>query len=135
MLFKRLFATSFAALLFISAYADRVIQLRSPNGNTQLGINVADDGEVKYRVSFKNRDVVKLSGLGFNLKVPEVMLNRFELVSTDSLSFDQTWRPVWGEQGAIKNNYKQLTLIRSQLSRNEVVYPVNGYELLVIFLK
>ena len=37
-------------------------------------------------------------------------LIKFSLASADSSRVDETWKPVWGEQSSIRNNYKQLVL-------------------------
>ena len=109
MFLNRIIATFIAATLFQSSYADQVIEFRSPDGNIRLAVNHMTNGDLVYRVHYKGREVIEPSGLGFRFKVPEVSLLKFDLIKVDSLSFDQTWKPVWGEQSDIRNQYRQLS--------------------------
>ena len=59
---------------------------------------------------YKEKAVIGSSGLGFKLNVPDISLIKFSLLSADSSRIDETWKPVWGEQSSIRNNYKQLIL-------------------------
>src|SRR5689334_12634761 len=117
MFFKRLLVAFWAVVLFQYANAtDRIIILHSPDGNIQINLDCRDNGDIIYRVMYKGRAVIAPSGLGFRLKVPDVSLNKFSLMSADSSMADETWKPVWGEQSAIRNNYKQLVLKLSDRS-------------------
>lgn len=110
MLFKRLLTTFIAFLFFQFTYADQIISLHSPDGNIQLGLNRKDNGDLVYKITYKGKTVVDFSGLGFKFKTPEVSLLKFDLLKVDSLAVDETWKPVWGEQSSIHNNYKQIVL-------------------------
>ena len=110
MFLKRFFAVLFGAILIQHAYADQSISFYSPDGNIQLGLNCRDNGDLVYHVLYKGKTVIGSSGLGFKLNVPDVSLIKFSLTSADSSRVDETWKPVWGEQSSIRNNYKQLIL-------------------------
>lgn len=110
MLFRRSFITFLGLLFFQLTYADQVVNLRSPDGIIQLSLNHRDNGDLVYGVYYKGKTVVAPSGLGFRLKVPEISLLQFDLVAADSSAVDEIWKPVWGEQSSIRNNYKQLVL-------------------------
>ncbi len=108
MLFKRLFVACATVCFFNSVYADQVIKLNSPDGHIQLGLNSRDNGDLVYQMYFKRKTVIAPSGLGFTLNTPEFSLTKFDIVKIDSSVFDETWRPVWGEQSSIRNHYKEL---------------------------
>ncbi|MEI9809588.1 MAG: glycoside hydrolase family 97 N-terminal domain-containing protein, partial [Bacteroidota bacterium] len=110
MALKRWLVALSVILFFQYAYADQYINLNSPDGNIRLGVNSRDNGDLLYRVLYKSKTVIASSGLGFKLKVPDIMLMRFTLARIDSSGVDETWKPVWGEQSVIRNNYKQLVL-------------------------
>jgi len=110
MLFKRLLITFVTVFLFQLVYADQFVNINSPDGNIQLGVKSRDNGELGYRLLFKNRNVIEPSGLGFRLNSPEVALIKFDIVKIDSSAVDETWKPVWGEVSSIRNHYKQLVL-------------------------
>ena len=108
MFFKRIIAASFIFLLVCDAHADQSINLFSPDGRMGVGVDLRDKGDFTYTVTYKGKTVIGSSGLGFKLNVPDVSLAKFALLSADSSVTDETWKPVWGEQSSIRNNYKQL---------------------------
>ena len=93
----------------ISIYAQQ-ITTSSPNGIVQLQVNLNTDGQLNYSVNYKSRPVILPSELAMKFKEPNVALNQFTLVKVDSLSFDETWKPVWGEYSSIRDHHKELKL-------------------------
>ena len=92
----------------MTLFAQKNATISSPNKQILLKVAVAENGNLSYQVSYKNKTIIEPSTLGFALKRPEIMLNKFQLVGVDSSSVDETWKPVWGEVSNIRNNYKQL---------------------------
>ena len=88
----------------------QITTVASPDKNIVLKTQLAANGTVLYRVSYKKNTFVEPSTLGFSLSRPKTMLTQFSLVSIDSSTVDETWRPVWGEVNQIRNHYKALTL-------------------------
>lgn len=84
--------------------------IASPDKNIVLKTQLAANGTVSYSVSYKRNTFVEPSTLGFSLSRPKTMLTQFSLVSIDSSTVDETWKPVWGEVNQIRNHYKALTL-------------------------
>jgi hypothetical protein len=84
--------------------------MTSPDKNIVLKTQLAANGAVSYSVSYKKNTFVEPSTLGFSLSRPKTMLTLFKLVSIDSATVDETWKPVWGEVNQIRNQYKALTL-------------------------
>lgn len=82
----------------------------SPDKNVVLKTQLTANGTVSYTVSYKKNLFVEPSTLGFSLSRPKTMLTQFALVSIDSATVDETWKPVWGEVNQIRNHYKALTL-------------------------
>lgn len=81
----------------------------SPDGNVKLTFDVTTFGEPFYNVTYKGKPIINNSKLGLTLKDGSLKDN-FEIVSTDTKNFDETWKPVWGEVATIRNNYKELTV-------------------------
>jgi predicted transcriptional regulator YdeE len=125
MLFKRLLTATIVFICYQYVYADQFVNLNSPNGSIQLRLNSRDNGDLVYSISYKGKTVVAASGLGFKLKVPAVSLIKFTLVAADSSLFDETWKPVWGEQSSIRNNYKQLVLKLSDRSGSGILVSIS----------
>ncbi|MEG2366328.1 MAG: glycoside hydrolase family 97 protein, partial [Alistipes sp.] len=42
------------------------------------------------------------------------LYDQFEIIGTDSTTFDETWRTVWGEEETIRNHYNELTISLKQ---------------------
>jgi hypothetical protein len=92
------------------AWADKAITLQSPNGMIQLTVQRSNEGVISYMVDMKGTRVVNPSTLGMKFQKPAVSLTRFDIVGVESSSEDQSWKPVWGEQSTIRNQYKQVAL-------------------------
>jgi hypothetical protein len=117
---KKFFTLIFVSIFIQHAYADQSINLYSPDGRIQLGLNCRDNGDLVYSVAYKGKGVIQPSGLGFKLNVPDLALIKFSVVSADSSRTDETWKPVWGEQSSIRNNYKQFILRLSDKSGSDI---------------
>ena len=133
--FKRLLSVAAAAALFVSVSAQ---SLRSPDGNLELRFAIAEGGVPTYSLSYKDREVVRPSALGFefvedayatfgdfNSKREKGVfpMNRgFVSLGSEQSSFDETWTPVWGENAEIRNNYNEM-LVR--LRRDDRGYLMN----------
>jgi hypothetical protein len=120
MRFKKIMAAFITMLSVQFVYADHNITILSPDQNIQLGVSHRDNGDVAYRVLYKGKTVIAPSGLGFKLNVPALSLVKFNLLSADSSATDENWKPVWGEQSVIRNNYKQLVLQLADRSGSDI---------------
>lgn len=106
---KKIFLLLFCTTALL-VQAQQTVNLSSPNGAIQLQLRTSVDGEVSYAVEYKNRPVILPSFLSMQLKEPAVNLKNFTVQKWDSSSFDQTWKPVWGEYSSIRDNHKQLVV-------------------------
>lgn len=87
-----------------------------------MDFSLQKDGTPMYRLSYKNKEVIKTSKLGFELeKDPQSLLNGFTIADSKTSSFDQTWQPVWGEVANIRNHYNELAITLNQTSSNRQV--------------
>ncbi|RDB04986.1 glycoside hydrolase family 97 protein [Runella aurantiaca] len=91
--------------------AQQSISVTSPNHFVALTTTLATNGNVQYRVSYKNNTFIEPSSLGFSLSRPKLTLSQFRIISVDSSTTDETWQPVWGEVNRIRNHYKALSLL------------------------
>ena len=89
--------------------------ISSPNGKMQLTFEVKD-GVPTYKLNLENEPIVLPSKLGLELKDTENLTNGFSIKNTKTSSFDQTWKPVWGESSEIRNNYNELAVTLEQAS-------------------
>lgn len=95
------------------AYAER---MASSDGNVVLDFSLSPKGEPTYSLTYKGREVVKPGRLGMKLKTGGDLTEGFKIAKVDSMSFDETWTPVWGEESSIRNHYKELTVALEQPS-------------------
>lgn len=113
--------------------ADKQLALSSPDGNQQVkffqtprqsGVN-----ELQYTVHYQGKEVIAPSRAGLqmdnrvwemalgvrNLKQPVCWMDNFE---TDSVKYhpviDETWNPLYGERGTVRNHYHAATLFLSK---------------------
>lgn len=105
--------------------------VKSPNGNVSVKFSL-DSGRPVYEVSYKKRAVVKPSYLGLELAKTKhaskgmeetSLMDGFVVAKTDTSTFDETWKPVWGETATIRNHYNELavTLNQPATKRNIVI--------------
>lgn len=122
-------------------------ELKSPNGNLELKFWLQNNGEPTYSLTYKGKDVIKPSKLGFEL-VPErtsrefwdfsagetdgnqkdekaSLYNNFVIANSETSSFDETWTPVWGETKTIRNQYNGLAVTLNQ--------PTTKREMVILF--
>ncbi|HQR92845.1 MAG: alpha-glucosidase [Sphingobacteriia bacterium 35-40-8] len=97
-------------------------QLQSPNKQLTLNFTLLKDGTPTYTLTYKNKEVIKPSKLGFELeKDAQSLLNGFTITEAKTSAFDQTWNPVWGEVASIRNHYNELALTLNQTATNRQV--------------
>ena len=110
--------------------------LKSPNGDFQLNFSLSADGSPVYALSYKGKEVLKPGKLGLELmpeniqrtfddfspagQTPEKkdiktnLYSGFQLAGTQTATFDETWKPVWGETATIRNHYNELAVTLNQ---------------------
>jgi len=108
--------------LFLSLWSFLIFaqSIQSPNGNIKLDFDLVD-GKAVYQLSFKNKEVVKPSRLGFEIKNQPTLMDGFRLVNTKTDSFDEYWVPVWGEENEIRNRYNELAVTINQASTDRTL--------------
>ncbi|WP_017494768.1 glycoside hydrolase family 97 protein [Flavobacterium sp. WG21] len=110
---KNLFFASL--ILFAFSSIAKAQQLKSPEGKFVMEFSLQNDGTPVYNLKYKNKDVVKTSKLGLELKDDKKsLLNDFTVVDTKTSTFDENWKPVWGEVDQIRNHYNELAVTLNQ---------------------
>ena len=95
--------------------------LSSPDKNFVLNFKLNSLGEPSYELVYKNKTIIKNSKLGFVLKNSKNLLDNFSIEKTDTSSFDETWKPVWGEVSKIRSHYNELLVCLSQKTENRTM--------------
>ena len=118
---KFLYILSFTVLLSVFNLANSQ-ELKSPNSELTMIFSLENDGTPTYELSYKNKDVIKPSHLGLELKDDKKsLLNDFAILKTENSTFDDTWTPVWGEEKEIRNHYNELAVSLKQNKTNRIV--------------
>lgn len=111
----------FSALLLPLSVAAQTVS--SPNGAISVSFSLADGGRPTYEMTYKGRPVVKPSHLGLELAKDKHatkgfaetnLMDGFTESHSEVSSFDETWKPVWGETATIRNHYNELLISLSQ---------------------
>jgi hypothetical protein len=106
----------FTALLWLAFFnTANSQQLKSPNGKFVMEFSLQNDGTPSYSLKYKGKAVVKPSKLGLELKNDKKsLLNDFTVIDTKTSTFDENWKPVWGEVASIRNHYNELAVTLNQ---------------------
>lgn len=111
----------FSALLLPLSVAAQTVS--SPNRAISVSFSLADGGRPTYEMTYKGRPVVKPSHLGLELAKDKhatkgfaetSLMDGFTESHSEVSSFDETWKPVWGETATIRNHYNELLVSLSQ---------------------
>ncbi len=111
----------FSALLLPLSVAAQTVS--SPNGAISVSFSLADGGRPTYEMTYKGRPVVKPSHLGLELAKDKhatkgfaetSLMDGFTESHSEVSSFDETWKPIWGETATIRNHYNELLVSLSQ---------------------
>ena len=111
-------------------------KLTSPDGNFIMNFSLNQEGAPVYELTYKNKAVIKPSTLGLELKKEDAnkkttfdwkertdkdqldaktnLMTGFIIKDTETSTFDETWKPVWGEESEIRNNYNELAVTLEQ---------------------
>ena len=100
----------YVGLLFLSSVIlSQAETIKSPDGNLAADFKI-DGGVPYYSLTYKGVKVVDYSRLGVRLKDGRGLDGGFVCTGVDTVTVDQTWRPVWGEESEIRDNYRQMVV-------------------------
>lgn len=90
-------------------------QLISPDGNLKLNFELLDNGTPSYSLIYRGKIAIKPSKMGLELvNDSKSLLNDFIVMDSIESSYNETWKPVWGEVKEIRNNYNELRIKLNQ---------------------
>lgn len=106
--------------------------VKSPNGNVELKFSLTGNGRPTYEMTYKGKAVVKPSHLGLELAKDKHaskgenetdLMEGFSMKDSSTSTFDETWKPVWGETSTIRNHYNELavSLVQAVSNRNIII--------------
>ena len=112
-------------------------EVKSPDGQVAVKFYL-ESGRPTYEMSYKNRAVVKPSHLGIELAKDKhaskgmretSLMDGFEIKDTKTSTFDETWKPVWGEVAKVRNHYNELAVTLDQpATKREMIIRFRVYD-------
>lgn len=134
---KRILLSAALICIALGAMAQKVT---SPDGKMELSFAL-DNGRPTYTLRVDGKTVVAPSHLGYQLKKENGekstdfdwkpsratdkeasrkadFFSDFTLEKFENNSFDETWKPVWGEESSIRNHYNEL-LVQLKQTKNK----------------
>lgn len=112
-------------------------EVKSPNGQVAVKFYL-ESGRPTYEMSYQNRSVVKPSHLGLELAKDKhaskglretSLMDGFVIKDTKTSTFDETWKPVWGEVANIRNHYNELAVTLDQpATKREMIIRFRVYD-------
>jgi hypothetical protein len=82
----------------------------SPSNKISVNFKLTATGQPTYSVNYKNKPVILESTLGIKLKGKPALEANFEIDSIKNSSFNESWKPVLGEESNIVNHYKEFII-------------------------
>ena len=124
------------ATLLCTVFTVQAQKLTSPNGELEMNFSLNQAGAPTYDLYYKGQAVIKPSTLGLELKKEDAnkktdfewterkdkegldaktnLMTGFSIADTRTSTFDETWKPVWGEESQIRNHYNELAVTLNQ---------------------
>ena len=125
------------AALLVPAWASAQT-VTSPNGNVKLTFSLSETGQPTYEMAYKDKAVIKPSHLGLELAKDKHaskgeqetdLMDGFKVTNTQTSTFDETWKPVWGETATIRNHYNELQVnLRQEVTDRDIIIRFRVYD-------
>lgn len=111
------------ALVLASGWSALAQTISSPNKGLQLHFSLSQDGAPMYRLSFADgQEIIRPSHLGLEMTDAKKSFDKgLEVTDTKESTFDETWKPVWGEVKSIRNNYNELLVTLKKKSNGDPI--------------
>jgi hypothetical protein len=92
--------------------------IQSPSKKISVDFKLSATGQPTYSVNYKNKPVILESALGIKLKDKAALNANFEIETSKNTTFNESWKPVLGEQSTIVNHYNELLVSLVQKETN-----------------
>ena len=122
---KQIICLLIACFASASLEAQTIASLTSPNKLIEVKLIQSPEKQIQYQISYKSKEVIAPSSLGFTFKKPVADLRKFNIIRIDSSTFDETWSPILGEVKDIRNQYKQLSLELKDAGISGIIIQIN----------
>jgi len=86
------------------------LTLQSPSKNINLIFYLSADGTPTYQVRYQDFIVIDTSKLGFEFKDSPPLVDGLEILGSQLISKNDTWKMPWGEQSEVVDNFNELVV-------------------------
>jgi hypothetical protein len=120
----------FVLLLLIgnAIFAQKTLRtIHSPGKQTSVSVGLNKQGEIFYRIGYRNRPAMDWSRMGIVAKGYDFSTG-FKLDGTSTLLHDETWKPVWGEVARIRDHYRELEYRLQNAAGNRMTIRFRAYD-------
>lgn len=100
----------FSLALLFAVLSTNAQMLQSPSKKVAVEFERSDKGSLSYTVNYKGKPVILSSQMGIYVKGEPDLASDFSVEVSQTASFNESWKPVLGEQSTIKNQYNQLSV-------------------------
>lgn len=121
----------FAALVFFvalfsvaSSQESNPVKVVSPNGATEVVVEINPSGELIYRVNRNNKAVILDSTLAWNFRDLPGLGKACLLERVQRREVDETWRPLWGERDEVRNHFREASLFLRSAMESDLHFRV-----------
>lgn len=105
---KSVFFFLYFVFLIFPIFGKNNISIESPSGNIAVKTQLINN-KFYYSVSNKLEQLFQLSSLGFVLKGNDSIID-FKIINHEITTYNETWKPVWGQYNSINNHYNQIII-------------------------
>ena len=96
-----------AAGVAVSAMAQPVLRVASPDGKNVVTVTVRDGG-LRYSVNRQGRAFILPSRLGFDFRGAPSLGDSVRIVDSSRTTFDESWTQPWGEVARVRDHHNEL---------------------------
>ena len=96
--------------LILNLYSGYSQTQQSPSNKVSVNFKLDAKGKPVYSVTYNDKPVILESFLGIKLKDKPALEANFEIETSKTATFNESWKPVLGEQATIVNHYNELTI-------------------------
>lgn len=97
--------------LIVSTFA-AAETLQSPDGRLRAEFSLEpSSGQLQYSLQMNGKPVILPSPISFEIAGQRTLGAGLSLESANEHGVDRVWRPLYGERDAIRNHYRELTLL------------------------
>jgi alpha-glucosidase len=104
-------------VLPLSASAQPVAQVASPDGRLQVEVAIQDGGVPTYQVAYDSQPLLEPSRLGVVLNGGDTLGVGMEVLSVDRTTRDRSWTQPWGATETIRDHHHELRVRLQESSR------------------